>query len=78
MGKRMIVSVDVKFDVFGQLTPLSFYWQGGRKYEISKVLDCRRAVSLKAGGSGMRYTCKVNGKLIYLFLDDNIWYLESV
>lgn len=76
MSHKVVVSVNAEFDVFGQLTPLSFLWENGIRYEVSKVLDKRRAVSLKAGGSGMRYTCKVDGKLVYLFYDDTVWYLE--
>lgn len=77
MPNKIVVSVRAEFDVFGQLTPISFLWGNGAQYEISKVLDRRRAVSLKSGGGGMRYTCKVNGKVIYLFYDDTVWYFES-
>lgn len=77
MSKKVVVSVKAEFDVFGQLTPLSFCWENGMVYAITRVIDRRRAVSLKAGGGGMRYTCKVDGKLIYLFYDDTVWYLES-
>ncbi len=77
MASRIPITVKAQFDPSGQLTPLSFLWENGVQYEISKVLDCRRAVSLKSGGSGMRYTCRVGGKQIYLFCDDNIWYLEK-
>jgi hypothetical protein len=76
LSGKVVVSVNVKFDVFGQITPLSFYWESGREYEISKVLERKRAVSFKSGGTGMRYTCKVDGKLVYLFYDDTVWYFE--
>ena len=77
MSDKVVVSVKAEFDVFGQLTPLSFLWENGVQYEVSKVIDRRRAVSLKAGGSGIRYTCKVNGRLVYLFYDDSVWYFEK-
>lgn len=77
MGNKIIVSVKAEFDVFGQITPISFCWESGAQYNISKVMDRRRAVSLRSGGGGIRYTCKVAGRTIYLFNDDNIWYLEK-
>ncbi|MHB1452643.1 MAG: hypothetical protein ACYCYM_01640 [Saccharofermentanales bacterium] len=77
MAKKVVVAVKAEFDVYGQLTPISFCWENGVDYAITRVIDRRRAVSLKAGGGGMRYTCKVDGKLIYLFYDDTVWYLES-
>lgn len=77
MARKVVVAVKAEFDVFGQLTPISFCWENGEHYAISRVIDRRRAVSLRSGGGGMRYTCKVDGKLIYLFYDDTVWYLES-
>ena len=77
MGRKVIVSVKAEFDVFGRLTPISFCWENGVQYDISKVLDRRRAVSLRSGGSGMRYTCRASGRTIYLYNDDNLWYMEK-
>ena len=52
--------------------------ENGVEYEISKVKDIRRAASLKAGGAGMRYTCVVDGKEVYLFYEDNnMWFMEK-
>ena len=52
--------------------------EDGVEYEISKVKDIRRAASLKAGGAGMRYTCVVDGKEVYLFYEDNnMWFMEK-
>ena len=52
------------------------FTKDGVEYEISKVKDIRRAASLKAGGAGMRYTCVVDGKEVYLFYEDNnMWFM---
>lgn len=76
--KRIYVDVEAKFTKEGKIRPLSFVWLNGQKYEIDKILDVRRAASLKAGGQGIRYTCKVLNKNIYLFLDEeNKWFLEG-
>ena len=54
------------------------FTKDGVEYEISKVKDIRRAASLKAGGAGMRYTCVVDGKEVYLFYEDNnMWFMEK-
>mgnify|MGYP006894361119 FL=1 len=72
------MDVEAKFNKEGQIRPMSFVWVNGHKYEIDKVLDVRRAASLKAGGQGIRYTCKVLNKHIYLFQDEkNKWFIEG-
>jgi hypothetical protein len=43
---------------------------------IDAVLDIREAPSLKAGGQGMRYTCRVGENQYYLFHDDLYWFVE--
>ena len=54
------------------------FTKDGVEYEISKVKDIRRAACLKAGGAGMRYTCVVDGKEVYLFYEDNnMWFMEK-
>lgn len=60
----------------GFVRPLILWWDDGRKYEIDRVLDVRRAASLKAGGIGIRYTCRILGKERYLYLDEDKWYVN--
>jgi len=43
-------------------------WDDGRRFEVDRVLDVTKAASLKAGGRGTRYKCRIRGKEIYLFL----------
>ena len=33
--------------------------------------------SLKAGGAGIRYTCRIDGKLTHLFLEGDRWFVEA-
>jgi len=50
---------------------------------VSRVLSTTRAASLRAGGQGMRYECRVanarDGYLfrIYLFHDGDYWFIEK-
>jgi len=73
---KVIVLVCAEFETDGTLTPISFVWEDGTRYTIDKVLDVRRAASLKAGGTGMRYTCVVRGKQTYLYLEEDRWFME--
>ncbi|MBP2644147.1 MAG: polymerase [Firmicutes bacterium] len=46
-------------------------------FEIDRVSDVRRSASLKGGGLGIRYTCKIMGKQVFLFDDEGKWFLEK-
>ena len=63
----MYVDVLAEFSKDGLLIPKEITWEDGRKYEITRVKDKRRAASTRAGGVGERYTCVVDGKEIFLF-----------
>lgn len=73
---KVIVPVIAEFDTEGNLMPLSFVWEDGRRYEIDRVLDVRRAASLRAGGGGIRYTCRVRGRQTFLFREEDHWFME--
>ncbi len=73
---KIYVSVKAVFYPDGGFKPTSLVWEDGREYEIDRVTDIRRAASLKAGGAGIRYTCKVAGKEVYLFLEEDRWFME--
>ncbi len=61
----------------GQVVPLMFREEDGEKTVIDRVLDARPAPALKAGGQGIRYTCRVSGRCIYLFNDRDRWFIET-
>lgn len=67
--------VKVLFDREGRLTPLSMTYDDN-EFEIDRVCDVRPAASMKSGGAGIRYTCYVDGKRTYLFLEENKWFFE--
>ena len=73
---KKYVEVTAHHNAQGFVRPLILWWDDGRKYEIDRVLDVRRAASLKAGGIGIRYTCRILGKERYLYLDEDKWYLN--
>ena len=61
----------------GRIRPLMFRAKDGPVVRIDRILDEREAPSLKAGGQGMRYTCRVGEKQLYLFHDDVYWFIEA-
>ena len=73
---KVYVTVVAKFNTDGKLIPLSVEWEDGRVFVVDKVLDIRRAASLKAGGSGIRYTVMICRKETYLFLEEDRWFVE--
>ena len=77
MVRKVYVEVTAKFDTEGNITPLSVTWEDGTVYEIDRILDKRRAASLKAGGIGMRYTCRISGRQSYLYYEDPRWFVEG-
>lgn len=73
---KQYINVTAQFDEEGNITPLYITWEDGRKFPIDRVTDIRRAASLKAGGAGIRYTCRIGGKEKYIFLEENRWFLD--
>jgi len=77
MARKVYVEVTAKFDTEGNITPLSVTWEDGTVYEIDRILDKRRAASIKAGGIGMRYTCLISGRQSYLYYEEPRWFVEG-
>ncbi|MPM60464.1 hypothetical protein SDC9_107315 [bioreactor metagenome] len=74
---KIFVEVTALHDINGKTRPLSIKWSDGRVFEIDRVLDVRQAPSLKGGGHGIRYTCRIRGKQVYLFDEDGKWFVEK-
>lgn len=75
---KLYVKVEAEFSEDGALRPKCIIWEDGRRFEIDRVTDCRRAASLKAGGAGLRYTCMIGGSPHYLFYEENYkWFVEA-
>ena len=56
MSNKVYVDVLAEFSRDGVLLPKEITWEDGRKYEITRVKDKRRAASTKAGGVAKRYS----------------------
>jgi hypothetical protein len=75
--KKVFVDVLVKYTKDGRLIPLTVMWEDGRRFEIDKVLEEKKAASLKVGGQGLRYKCRIYSKEIFLWLEDGKWFVEA-
>ena len=74
---KKYVQVIVKFKEDGQIIPLQVLWEDGRVFEIDRVLDRRPGVSLKVGGQGIRYVCRIRNKEVCLYYEEPRWFVES-
>jgi hypothetical protein len=82
---KIYVAVDLHITVEGELRPKAIIWADGRRFEIEKVIDVRRKASLKAGGAGIRFEVRIDGKTRYLFMEDiefnklpgALWFVEG-
>lgn len=77
MAHRTYVRVLVEFDEEGGVHPRRIFWADGRRFAVERVLDVRRAAATRAGGLGMRYTCRILGRETYLFEDEGRWFVEE-
>lgn len=76
--RKRYVDVFARFDTDGKIIPIKITWHDGTVFYIDRVLYICRAASLKAGGAGIRYTCRINGKETYIFLEENRWFVEEI
>jgi hypothetical protein len=77
MARRAYVKVVVEFSPEGKIVPLSVEWEDGRRFDVDRLLDVRRAASTRVGGTGMRYTVRILGHETYLFEDRGRWFVEA-
>lgn len=75
--KKTYVEVTARFTPDGEIIPLKILWSDGSSFFVDKVLDIRPAASLKAGGAGIRYTCRINRIDTFLFLEETRWFVEE-
>ena len=68
MSKRVFVKVIISIDEIGKVTPIQLTWPDGREFLIDRLLDVRPAPA-KSGGSGIRYTCRIQGREVPIYQD---------
>ena len=73
---KIFVKVRADHLLDGSVRPLMLRAEDGPAMRIDRLLDVREAPSLKAGGQGVRYTCPIENRQIYLFYDEPYWFIE--
>jgi hypothetical protein len=66
---KVYVQVNADFGADGRMFPRSLVWEDGTRYDIDRVLACKPAAAMRAGGQGERFTIQVNGRESYLFFE---------
>ena len=62
----------------GVIKPVLLIHTDGRQYLIDEVSEPVKCASIKSGGIGLRYTCRIRNCFLYLYLDNNIWFYEKL
>ena len=73
--EKRYVPVIVRFDADGKLRPLEIEFDESHKYPVDKILDVRRAACQSVGGVGDRYTCMIQGRETYLWMEKGRWFV---
>ncbi len=77
MARKVYVKVYANFSEDGIVMPEAIVWEDDRRFEIDRVLDVRKAASLKAGGHGIRYACRIGSHETFLYREDDRWFVEG-
>lgn len=72
------IDVLVKFNTQGDFEPVKIKLKNNKTYLVDRVYRKDIRKSLKVGGQGLRFYCRISGKDVYLFFDENKWFLEGI
>ena len=75
--RKIYVKVRADFTLDGRIIPLMLRPEDGPACRMDRILDVCEASSLKAGGQGTRYTCRVGERTVLLFHDEPYWFIEG-
>jgi hypothetical protein len=75
--QKRYVEVISRTGTDGRVLPLAVVWEDGRTFAVDRVVDMRRAASLKVGGTGVRYICEIMGTRTFLYYEDPLWFVEE-
>lgn len=74
---RKYVPVVLRVNEDGKITPLVIEFDAAHKYPVDAVLDVRRAACQSAGGVGERFTCRIQGRETYIWLEKGRWFIAA-
>jgi len=74
---KVYVTVEVLVDEAGITHPKVIIWNDGRRFEITSISDVRQAACQNAGGTGIRYTCRIGDRDAFLYYENPKWFVDS-
>ncbi len=74
---KTFVAVTAAYDPDGNLRPLAIHWRDGTTFTVDKVVETRPAASLKVGGCGTLFSCRIRNKITHLFFENGRWFVEE-
>lgn len=74
---KIYVSVRADHLLNGRIRPLMFRAKDGPSSGSTVSSMSVKPRPSRRGGQGMRYTCRVGEKQLYLFHDDVYWFIEA-
>ena len=78
IGYKVYVPVSVMFTKDGEVNPKYLIWEDGTRYDIDKIYSVGREANRRAGGCGICYKCRIRGKDMKLYYEENYkWFVES-
>ena len=82
LDKKVLKMPRIELDIIvehrkgGLALPKTIIWDDGRRFDIDRVLDIRKAAATKCGGIGIRYICRIRGREYKIFDEDGKWFIE--
>ncbi len=74
---RKYVPAVLSVDESGKVRPVVVEFGEQHKYLVDQVTDIRRAACQSAGGVSDRFTCRIQGKEAYLWLEKGRWFVAG-
>lgn len=75
--RKVFVDVMLLHSKDGIKRPCAVIFEDGQRYEIDQLIACKRAAASKVGGTGIRYTIRIQNHQTFLFEDDDKWFVEA-
>ena len=73
MSRKVYVTVDLKYDTTGIITPLKIIWKSGKEYIIERVIHV-----CQIGPEVIKYVVLIGGLQKNLFNENKRWYVEAI
>ena len=74
--KKKYVKVMLEVDEDGSKKSTAIVYND-QTFQIDRVIDVKKCVSMKVGGIGERYTIRIGNNTTYVFFENNKWFVEE-